>query len=349
VPRDVAAGVLSPDAVARSRAVTFSASTMHVGAPTSLAAGSAPDPASARVGIEPFSVFEARAWALAAAGGSRPSSSRRVFCAGFEIDYYVDIFGGQIGEATVLRCYVSGWAGDNGLGRVYGTAGDGALAAAHAAVFSIGAQIRDAAAKLDAASALHTLQRDPRLAQVLLAAAAWFLRGTVRIVFYPPFAVAAAAAAFTTVVAAMAGPAARQRKLWATLDSARAIDEAAQRAARMKADDWIWRSTYSSAGHGSGPQEQPRQKQKSPPKSGFTPPPVNENNFYEVLKVSPSATMEEISAAFRRELLIYHPDHAAALGLDESAASERTRIIIRAYGELRNSKKRANYDAQRRK
>jgi DnaJ-domain-containing protein 1 len=116
----------------------------------------------------------------------------------------------------------------------------------------------------------------------------------------------------------------------------------------MTADDWIWRSSNSSSGNGGGTQEQPRQQRKSP-KAGFSPPPVNENNFYEVLKVSPSATMEEISAAFRRELLIYHPDHAASLGLDESAASERTRIIIRAYGELRNIKKRANYDAQRRK
>jgi hypothetical protein len=35
------------------------------------------------------------------------------------------------------------------------------------------------------------------------------------------------------------------------------------------------------------------------------------------------------------------------LGLDESAASERTRIIIRAYGELRNTKKRANYEQRR--
>jgi hypothetical protein len=78
---------------------------------------------------------------------------------------------------------------------------------------------------------------------------------------------------------------------------------------------------------------------------GRPPPPVDSNDYYAVLGLSRrSASEDDVKAAFRRELMLYHPDHAPAAGLDPAACSERTRQIIKAYGTLRDAGKRREYD-----
>ena len=85
-----------------------------------------------------------------------------------------------------------------------------------------------------------------------------------------------------------------------------------------------------------------------PPPVGKKPPPVNPDDFYAVLGVPRSASEDDVKAAFRRELFRYHPDHAVDSGMDPAACSERTRVIIKAYGTLRDAKRRAEYDRGRR-
>ena len=58
----------------------------------------------------------------------------------------------------------------------------------------------------------------------------------------------------------------------------------------------------------------------------------------------PNATVAEIRSAFRRELLVYHPDHSGSSGLDPDAAAKRTRALYDAYAVLRDPAKRAEYD-----
>ena len=65
---------------------------------------------------------------------------------------------------------------------------------------------------------------------------------------------------------------------------------------------------------------------------------MNEDDPFAVLGVQRDATKEALSAAFRRELLKYHPDHAEAAGWDTEAANHRTKVILEAYRALRGRK-----------
>jgi hypothetical protein len=91
------------------------------------------------------------------------------------------------------------------------------------------------------------------------------------------------------------------------------------------------------AGSG-GAQQQPRKP---------LPPPVDAADCYAVLGIAyPSASEEDVKAAFRRELMRYHPDHQDGDGgFDAQACSDRTRAIIAAYATLRDKHRRAAYDA----
>lgn len=62
-----------------------------------------------------------------------------------------------------------------------------------------------------------------------------------------------------------------------------------------------------------------------------------------------SASKEDIMAAFRRELVKYHPDHARDSGYSMADCNERTRMIIKAYGVLRDPAKRKQYDSTTRR
>lgn len=71
-------------------------------------------------------------------------------------------------------------------------------------------------------------------------------------------------------------------------------------------------------------------------------------DHYELLGLSdkgPDATLAEVRSAFRRQLMVYHPDRAANNGIDEDTANRRTRELYDAFGVLRDPKKRAEYDA----
>jgi hypothetical protein len=83
--------------------------------------------------------------------------------------------------------------------------------------------------------------------------------------------------------------------------------------------------------------------------TGRKPPPVDASDCYAVLGLAPAASEEDVKHAFRRELMKWHPDHQDKDGgWDLAACSERTRVVIAAYGTLRDPARRAAYDATRR-
>lgn len=63
--------------------------------------------------------------------------------------------------------------------------------------------------------------------------------------------------------------------------------------------------------------------------------------YYETLGVSPDASAKEIKAAYRRKAMDLHPDRNKS-----PQATERFQTLNVAYGILRNSVKRAQYDAE---
>jgi DnaJ-domain-containing protein 1 len=55
-------------------------------------------------------------------------------------------------------------------------------------------------------------------------------------------------------------------------------------------------------------------------------------DWYEVLEVPPTATLDEIRAAYRGKVMQYHPDRVEALGPEfKRLAETRTREINRAF------------------
>lgn len=77
-------------------------------------------------------------------------------------------------------------------------------------------------------------------------------------------------------------------------------------------------------------------------------PPVDANDHYDVLglrEMNTRASTADIQAAFRRQLMTYHPDHQQTSEYDPAACSERTRLIIRSYGVLRDAAKRDAFDS----
>ncbi len=65
-------------------------------------------------------------------------------------------------------------------------------------------------------------------------------------------------------------------------------------------------------------------------------------NHYSMLGVAPSATAEEIRNAYLRLIKLYHPD---APGAQDSHREEKAQELNRAYSVLRDTAKRAEYDA----
>lgn len=65
-------------------------------------------------------------------------------------------------------------------------------------------------------------------------------------------------------------------------------------------------------------------------------------DYYSALGVSPTASAEEIKAAYKRMALQYHPDRNKA-----SNAEEKFKTISEAYAVIGNKDKRAQYDATR--
>lgn len=62
---------------------------------------------------------------------------------------------------------------------------------------------------------------------------------------------------------------------------------------------------------------------------------ARDRDAYAILGVSPTATPQEIKAAFRRHLKIYHPDRVASMGPEiQALANDLTRKASDAYKEL---------------
>ena len=66
---------------------------------------------------------------------------------------------------------------------------------------------------------------------------------------------------------------------------------------------------------------------------------MTQRDYYEILVVSRTATVEEIKTAFRKLARQYHPDVSK-----EADAEEKFKEINEAYGVLSDEKKRARYD-----
>src|SRR5215471_7204713 len=65
-------------------------------------------------------------------------------------------------------------------------------------------------------------------------------------------------------------------------------------------------------------------------------------DYYAILEVSSSATPAEIKKSYRRLARLHHPD------LNQNARDTQIKRLNEAYEILRDPKKRAVYDAQRR-
>jgi curved DNA-binding protein CbpA len=65
-----------------------------------------------------------------------------------------------------------------------------------------------------------------------------------------------------------------------------------------------------------------------------------QQNYYEILEVSPSATLAEIKRSYHRLARLHHPD------LNKQGLDTHIKRLNLAYQTLRDSQKRAAYDEQ---
>jgi curved DNA-binding protein CbpA len=69
---------------------------------------------------------------------------------------------------------------------------------------------------------------------------------------------------------------------------------------------------------------------------------VDEKNFYSILQVDPTATLDEVRAAYRRLAFLYHPDQSK-----DPDATRKMQALNAAFDVLGNMEKRLEYDRQR--
>lgn len=67
---------------------------------------------------------------------------------------------------------------------------------------------------------------------------------------------------------------------------------------------------------------------------------ANKKNAYDVLGIEPTATAEEIKAAYKAMVKRYHPDHN-----ESKNAASQFRAVKKAYDILKDDEKKAEYDA----
>ena len=68
-------------------------------------------------------------------------------------------------------------------------------------------------------------------------------------------------------------------------------------------------------------------------------------NYYELLEIPPSGSIDEIKRAFRQQIARYHPDKVHHLGKEfQNLAAERAAELTEAYRILSDEGRRAEYD-----
>ena len=67
---------------------------------------------------------------------------------------------------------------------------------------------------------------------------------------------------------------------------------------------------------------------------------MEKRDYYEVLEVEKTATVEEIKKAYRKKAIQYHPDKNPG----DKTAEEKFKEAAEAYDVLSNPDKRARYD-----
>ena len=67
---------------------------------------------------------------------------------------------------------------------------------------------------------------------------------------------------------------------------------------------------------------------------------MEKRDYYEVLEVEKTATVEEIKKAYRKKAIQYHPDKNPG----DKVAEEKFKEAAEAYDVLSNADKRARYD-----
>ena len=67
---------------------------------------------------------------------------------------------------------------------------------------------------------------------------------------------------------------------------------------------------------------------------------MDKRDYYEVLEVSKTASVEEIKKAYRKKAMQYHPDRNPG----SKEAEEKFKEAAEAYGVLSDQNKRARYD-----
>lgn len=88
-------------------------------------------------------------------------------------------------------------------------------------------------------------------------------------------------------------------------------------------------------------QQQQQEKHQRSHSSSSQPPP--QEDYYQILNVKRNVSNDELKQAFRKQILLYHPDHYQ--GNDPEYAKKRTQQIVEAYRTLSNPSKRSVYDS----
>jgi hypothetical protein len=285
-----------------------------------------------QVDVEPFALYDSTAWKIARAAYTAETSgdvrfndvtSRRLLLPAYVITY--STFGIE------LRAVVSGWTGavwgaqQEVTPRSFASPRHFVTSHTHwsqAATARLLARILSSIQAGFVQDSVAAVLRNPHAARAAMVLLLPLMRGAAKLLFFPPIFVATVLSLGGLFAHATFAPYSHQRRLFQQWEATRA-EEARVQSAMF--DEWKFRGSSSSNNSSSSnsssssssnsqhtqPRGYPQQRQQQPlrpPSTGL--PPVNERDFYAVLGLGSkgtSAATEDVQAAFRRELLKYHP------------------------------------------